>query len=191
MANTKNVNSQIKTTINLDKLFKIKNELSKGYITRVGVLGSKTNRLANDSDESHKTYKKRVTASLKSSPTVSEGEKGELTNAEIGMMQEFGVFSRQIPRRSFLEMPLQMKLPAYAPTFAKNLLQALEQGDIQPAYVNLGIKAEAIVQDAFATRGFGEWAPNAASTIARKGSSQPLIDTAQLRKSISSDVIVR
>ena len=69
-----------------------------------------------------------------------------------------------------------------------SLKKTFEKLHIKEVFVKIGIIAEGVVQEAFSTRGFGKWAPNSEMTIAQKGSDSPLIDTAQLRKSISSDV---
>ncbi len=181
------IGKNISVSINMDKLLKLKEEFSKKYVTRVGVLGQKNNRIPIKEGESHAQYKIRVKSILRK----QQEEKGneEKTNAEIGLKQEVGSLSEHIPRRSFLEMPLTLKMPDYYKTFSNQLMKAIDEGNIKPVYVNLGIKGEQIVQMAFASRGFGQWPDNSPVTVARKGSSSPLIDTGQLRKSITSDVI--
>lgn len=183
------IGKDLSVTLNLDKLQKLKEELGKKYATRVGVLGQKTNRVPMLTGESHERYKLRVQKLLREKK-ISESNDSK-TNAEIGLIHEMGSLSLHIPRRSFLEMPLQLKMPNYFNVFANQLMKSLEDGNIRPAYVNLGIKGEQIVQLAFASRGFGQWQPNAESTIERKKSSSPLIDTAQLRRSITSDVVTK
>lgn len=180
--------------LNIDKLLKVREEFSKNYVTRVGIIGSKTNRLAQAPDETHKQYKARTKLTLKAKfnhGEVRAEQAGELTNAEIGFIHENGSQALRIPRRSFLEMPLNLKIPDYYAKLGPQLMRAINDGNIRKMYVDLGIKGEQIVQQAFASRGFGQWAPNAPYTIQKKKSSQPLIDTAQLRKSISSDVVTR
>lgn len=172
--------------VDLDKLVRIKDQLNKQYITRVGIIGSKTNRLVVEENETHAQYKKRVNDNLKSGHPL---EGAELTNAEIGYVHEFGI--GKMPRRSFLEMPLNLKIPDYYKTLGDKFLKAINEGNIRKMYVDLGIKAEGIIQDAFSSSGYGNWQANAPETIEKKGSSRPLIDTAQLRKSISSDVITK
>lgn len=181
------IGKDISLTIDLDTFTKIRVELEKNYASRVGVLGQKTNRIPMLAGESHQRYKMRVKTIMAKNPKVQQSS--EKTNAEIGLKQEMGSLSDHIPRRSFLEMPLTMKMPDYYKTFGETLKKAFLNGDIRPAYVKLGLKGEQVVQLAFASRGFGIWPDNAPSTIARKKSSQPLIDTAQLRRSITSDVV--
>ncbi len=114
-----------------------------------------------------------------------------ISNVEIGVVQELGSFTHNIPPRSFLRMPLQQKSPDIV-KFAgsKKIMDLMLAGRQKGALALLGVYAEAIVQSAFASRGFGQWAPNAPATIKRKGSDRPLVDTSQLRRSISSEAVI-
>ena len=120
---------------------------------------------------------------------------GKLTNAQIGFIHEFGVMTgkNKIPARSFLDMPLRLHLQDYIDKSetlnGEAFEEALENGELEEYATQVGIVAERVVQDAFRTSGFGNWAPNRPSTILRKGSSKPLIDTGELRRSISSEVV--
>lgn len=119
------------------------------------------------------------------------GDTGK-TNAEIGFINEFGKLTGfpKIPPRSFLRMPLTLYLADYLASkksFSKQAVdQAVKEGKLLELAKKVGIVAEEVIQEAFATRGFGNWAPNAPYTIARKGSDSPLIDTGELRRSITS-----
>lgn len=145
-------------------------------------------------------------------------------NAEIGMVHEFGVVSgyvrhksRQvkpgqkrginettkkpsmnIPERSFLRMPLIVKLPDAILAQGRDLWRkAILNRGVTFALRNLGVLAESIVQDAFATGGFGAWAALSQSTINRRlkksngkiGRMAILVDSAQLRQSVTSRVV--
>lgn len=110
------------------------------------------------------------------------------TNADIALEAEFGVRSRGVPKRSFLREPIQEKFDSAVMKAKKPLTEAMEAMDIKKFYELLGIVGEGVVQEAFDTRGFGKWAPNAQMTIILKGSDSPLIDSSQLRKAITSDV---
>lgn len=122
-------------------------------------------------------------------------QKGKPTNAEVGFANEFGVHTgkTKIPARSFIRMPLETH-------FYKNLLskksltkkefeKAVKNGKADEFAKKVGVVAEETIQDAFATRGWGKWKENKPSTIKRKKSDSPLIDTGELRRSISSEVI--
>lgn len=185
MKHIKTIGRNTKITFDIDKLIRVKEEFAKKYVARVGVLGQKTNRIPMITGESHEQYKARVRKLSKNSSALKNQEK---TNAEIGLIHELGSLSDHIPRRSFLEMPLTLKMPSYSKAFGDQIMKAIDTGNIKPAYVNLGIKGEQVVQLAFASSGYGQWDPNAESTVNKKGSSSPLIDTAQLRRSITSDV---
>ena len=116
---------------------------------------------------------------------------GDQTNAALGLKHEFGSPAENIPARSFLRMPVENQSKQITMAVVKkrkSIEKAMAEGDMTFAYTQLGIAAEAAVIRAFSTGGFGQWKPNAPSTIAMKGSSQPLIDTSQLRDNITSEV---
>ena len=174
----KRLNNGGTVKLDLDKLNAIQKALGSGFITQVGVLGQKTNR------------------TLAIEGTRKPGKQAsEQSNADIGMRHEFGVKSEGLPRRSFLLMPLQQNAVELMKT-RKILWDTFLAGkqtvaSLKLAYTQLGIFAENIVQKAFETGGFGKWLPDAPSTIRRKGSSAILIDTGQLRRSITSRVVKR
>ena len=149
------------------KLVRLIKFLQKGFPSvKVGILGSKATQKHNGTDK---------------------------TNAEIGFLNEFGSASQHIPERSFIRMPLRTKLNQYIrqkkSLSAEQFEKAIKEGKEEDFAKKVGIVAEEVIQDAFASRGFGKWAPNAPRTIAEKGSDSPLIDTGQLRRSITSKVI--
>lgn len=114
---------------------------------------------------------------------------GGKTNADIGAKHEFGSFSENIPRRSFLKDPLELKRQELLNDISKYILSNTTKdggGDI--ILRTLGILAEGIVKEAFGTGGYGLWQPLTQTTINKKGSSSILIDSGQLRKSITSRV---
>ncbi|PHS61072.1 MAG: hypothetical protein COB09_19175 [Thalassobium sp.] len=87
-------------------------------------------------------------------------------------------------------MPIETKSKELMKAMSSKMVQAaFVNGNYEKVYALLGVKAEEIVQDGFATGGFGKWPALESSTIARKGSSGILIDTAELRKSVTSDVV--
>lgn len=136
-------------------------------------------------------------------PRVKVGVLGETnqrntegpTNAEIGFANEFGKMTGypKIPSRSFIRMPLNLvfhqKLKEKKSLTGKELEKALTEGKEVEFAQKVGLVAEETIQEAFETHGFGNWAPNAPRTVAEKGSDSPLIDTGQLRRSITSKVI--
>lgn len=121
---------------------------------------------------------------------ASESHKGtELTNADIGAIHEFGSLSDNIPPRSFLRLPLEAKIGEWINKNRSRYMELMEQGNVRKFYVGMGFAAKRIINKAFVTSGFGQWAQNKPETVKRKGSSKPLIDTGQLRASITSRVM--
>ena len=122
-------------------------------------------------------------------------DKGIPTNAEIGFVNDFGKMTGypRIPARSFIRVPLQFhfyeKLLSKKSLSQKEFEKAVKEGKADKFAEKVGLVAEETIQEAFATRGYGEWRPNAQKTIEQKGSDSPLIDTGQLRRSITSKVI--
>lgn len=112
---------------------------------------------------------------------------GKATNAEIGAHHEFG--TTKLPQRSFLRIPIQDNLDKVlkaSGAFDKDVVrQIITQGSVVPFLKKVAIVAEGIVADAFATGGFGKWKP---SDMRRKTNAQTLVETAQLRNSITSEV---
>lgn len=143
--------------------FKLLEQLNKNFktklVAKIGILGNKTNR------------------------------NNQNTNALIGAIHEFGSVTKNIPRRSFLKDPITLKAKEIEKVVADSLSKDfVKKGGDAIAFERAAIKGEEIVQRAFQAGGFGKWEPLSKKTIDRKGSSSKLIDTAQLRKSISSKV---
>ena len=115
-------------------------------------------------------------------------DKGPAGNAALGALHEFGSFSKGIPARSFLRVPIMMKAAEIVKKASYDLRKRLAKGDKRAILQDLGLACEDAVGEAFETGGYGTWAPNKPSTAKRKGSDKPLIDSGQLRRSILSKV---
>lgn len=103
--------------------------------------------------------------------------------AVIGAVQEFGSADGHIPERSFLRVPLWSNQQLFAKIFTMGLPQVIE-GEItlRQLMEQAGARAASVSQEAISE---GIAPPNAPSTVARKGSSTPLVDTGRLRQSIT------
>lgn len=176
----RNVGSFGKVQLDISKLEAIERELKKHYAVRVGIMGSKA---TGRQDIIRRGF---ISVNGKVKPAASPSA---LTNAAIGLVHEKGSKTMGIPRRSFLEMPLEVRLPKYLNAFGQKVLDGLTTANLKQTYVQLGILAENIVQSAFKTGGFGRWPKLKDATVKRKGSSAILIDTAQLRRSVASVVV--
>ena len=124
---------------NAKKLLKLIKSLSKSFPSvEVGIMGSEAAAQHNGTNK---------------------------TNVEIGFLNEFGSISQHIPARSFIRMPLQLYLSDYIKKkkslSQEELAKAIEEGKEKEFAAKLGFVAEEVIQDAFETRGFGNWAPNA------------------------------
>lgn len=155
--------SQTKITYNLKGLDVLEKELGGAYRARVGILGSHAAR--------------------------NDGE--PIDNATLGVIQMFGSFSKKIPARDFLFTPIVSHGKEIVRDMAASskVKAALGAGQFKMVYELLGTAALKVVLEGFETAGFGQWAPNKPSTIRRKKSDRPLIDSSQLRRAQSSDVV--
>lgn len=147
-------------TKNLDQIIKaLKSNMSRA---RVGILGGKTAR------------------------NPVPGEAGVNTNASIGAEHEFG---GKFPQRSFLRVPISENMQKEmdnSGAFDKDALaMVLKEGSPTAWLRKVAIIAERIVAEAFETGGFGRWKP---SNMLRKKNHQTLVETQQLRNSITSEV---
>lgn len=154
----------IKTT-GLDKL--LASLKQKAPVARVGILGGGSSR---------------ETKTSKAHPT---------TNAEVGAVQEFGSISQGIVARSFLRIPISENLQKYMEKSGAfdfdTINKVLKEGTVVPWLKKVVVLAESIVSDAFDSGGFGKWAPWKNPSYTNE-TGQILVDTQQLRNSITSEV---
>lgn len=166
----------IKVNIDLSKLETLKSSVADNYYAKVGILAGKA-------QQQHKNT--------------------TIKNVDLGLVHEFGSVSKNIPARSFLRMPLELKqeiIVAYLKAHGHEVSEAMTKKELKKIIAQLGIKAEEIIQEAFETNGFGEWAPHKESTeTARKKKLKTkkakeqyiasiLVNTGQLRRAITSKV---
>lgn len=166
-------------TKGLDGILKaLKNNM---YRARVGILGSKTVR--------SQVPKQAVYKSLDANKKPPKGKFDATTNASLGALHEFG--SSKMPIRSFLRVPIAEHLQANlenSNAFSKEALeQVVRDGWFVPWLEKIAIVAEKIVAEAFASNGFGKW-PAWKTKGYQNNTGQILVDTQQLRNSITSEV---
>lgn len=110
------------------------------------------------------------------------------TNAEIGAAHEFG--TSRTPRRSWLRVPLIDNLKNYlekAGMFDEAALQrVIKEGSIFPWVKKIALTGLNVVLEGFATGGFGKWKP---SNMTKKKVHLTLVETQQLRNSVTEDVV--
>jgi hypothetical protein len=105
--------------------------------------------------------------------------------AEYMAANEFGSIERKLPVRSSIRMPLETKQGDIASYVEKKAKGHIEKGDINAIFEDIGIAGQSKIQEAFDTRGFGSWPPDADKTIQRKGSDAVLIDKGLARKTVT------
>ena len=157
------------STKNLDQF--VKALKGKMPVARVGILQNTTSRTATQTQNKSGKFE----------------SKGNQTNAEIGIAHEFG--TEKLPIRSFLRVPLADNLQTYlekSGAFNKSTLRTVvKEGSVREWVQKIAITAEAVIADAFDTGGFGKWKP---SDMKHKKVHQTLVETQQLRNSITSEV---
>lgn len=100
--------------------------------------------------------------------------------ASLAAVLEFG--NERIPSRPFLRQTLAENQEKYTALFVK----LFESGvSIDQVYEQIALIAQGDVQQNIVN---GKWTANAPSTIKRKKSSKPLIDTGKLRQSVKGIV---
>lgn len=110
------------------------------------------------------------------------------TNAYIGSVHELGLGHN--PIRSWLRAPL---INHYAEELKKSgffdnedaLKESIANNGLKPLFEKMAIVAENVVTGAFDSSGYGTWKP---SNMSRKKNHQTLVETQQLRDSITSEV---
>lgn len=156
------MSKETKIRMNLDGLDAMRQQIGDTYKARVGIIGGHAQR----------------------------PDSSGLNNAEIGLIMLVGSMTRNIPARNWLTMPIERMMPEIIKAMGQGAAKsAFDRGDFHRLFEILGIKAEEAIQMAFETAGFGTWPPNAPSTVRAKGSDAPLIDTGNLRKNITSEVV--
>lgn len=98
-------------------------------------------------------------------------------------IKEHGSPAYRVPPRPFLEPGIEKHLDMVESGMKAALLDVLDGGDGRAQRERLGATMAAKVQAYFQED--NGWPPNAPSTIKKKGSAQPLVDTGALRQSIT------
>lgn len=109
------------------------------------------------------------------------------SNATIGAAHEFG--TTILPQRSFLRIPLadnlQKQMESSGALDKDVLAQVVKEKTVLPWMQKIAVLAESIVIGAFDSNGYGKWKP---SNMDSKKVKQTLVETGQLRNSITSEV---
>lgn len=153
--------------------------MASGFNVKVTSKGNKGPQVA---DALKGLTRKRVLVGVPEKTTLRKS--GPVNNAQLAYIHTNGSQVRGIPARPIIEPALEA--PGNKEPITDELKQAASAAlDGKPTEVTLhlkraGMTAQNAVKGWF-TDPRNNWAPNAASTIKRKGSDKPLINTASLR----------
>jgi len=111
-------------------------------------------------------------------------DSGDKTVAEIGFFNEFG--TERIHERSFMRSTIRSKKREII-KLQKKLLKKISKGDIRVGEA-LGVLGEVMADEIRKKIVSLKLPENSPITVIRKGSSNPLIDTGQLKNSITYEV---
>lgn len=111
---------------------------------------------------------------------------GDPDIAQIAEWQEFGTKDGHVPERSFLRATVDERKTLIANLLTDAVKKVVRGAKPKNAYGQVGRRVVFEVQRRISSR---IDPPNAPSTIAKKGSDKPLIDTGHLHTSIDYEVI--
>ena len=117
--------------------------------------------------------------------SAGQSKNGDLTNAQLAIIHEFG--TARTPSRSFLRSTFDEKNKEWR-KFIEAMSKRVFEGDMDELQV-LGLLGEKAVADIREKIRSGIAPTLKASTIKRKGSSKPLIDSGRLLNSIGWQVV--
>lgn len=116
---------------------------------------------------------------------ASRPELGEkVNNAELAYIHTNGSPIRNIPPRPIIEPAIKDSKEQIGDQLAKAAKATLDGKDGKPYLEKAGIIGQNASRGWFTNPKNG-WQPNSPLTISKKGSDKPLIDTGELRKSIT------
>lgn len=144
----------------------------------------KNANLVKDLEKKIKDVKKREVAIgvMQNSGAYEDG----LSIVEVARVHEFGSITKNIPARSFLRVPFYEKEKQVDNLIFRGYKMMVEKNEtVDKALDLIGLGARDISVGAFRDN---NWQELKQSTIKAKGSSTPLIDTGNLRQSITWEV---
>lgn len=163
--------------------------MPKGVKVKVTVT-EKDHGLAGVIEEHQKLLKKPyVDVGVLGGEHKGEGEGAEMSNILLARVHEYGTDT--VPERSFIRSTLFEQRPAII-ELVKILKHQIYTGKttVSKALDVIGLQVQALIRGKISD-GDPAWPPLSPKTIAKKGSSKPLIDTGQLQKSITYKKVMK
>lgn len=119
----------------------------------------------------------------KAKRATNRQKKRTLSNLQLGWIHEFGAQGGHIPQRSFIRAPVDANHPRIERVCQFAVDAYMNRGKSAPSVLDsIGRGVRGVIVDAIDAR---IPPPNAASTIAAKGSDVPLIATGQMKAAIT------
>lgn len=116
-----------------------------------------------------------------------------ITNAELMFIHENGSPLRHIPARPVLQMTIDWANTSLLSSTLDKCVSAYIESDFNEKSIETELNKMCIRMENYARQliysNDGRLAPNAASTIAKKGDNHPLFDTGQLARSITCRLV--
>lgn len=116
--------------------------------------------------------------------TKGKIEESGLDILTVAVWNEFG--TSRIPARPFISQTWEKgrdKIMKFTQQVVKQVIDG--KADVKTATNMLGTKVKSMIQSTIRN---GEFVPNAPSTVKKKGSDKPLIDTGTMRQSVTYEV---
>lgn len=113
--------------------------------------------------------------------SAGQAKDSPMTMATLGAVQHFG--NDDIPARRWLDTGAETGTKEYLDVIREGVEEGLTATQIMK---RVGVEAEGAIRQYITDL---DTPPNAPSTIRRKGSSNPLIDTGAMRQSVTSTVV--
>lgn len=113
--------------------------------------------------------------------SAGQAKDSSMTMATLGAIQHFG--NDDIPARRWLDTGAETGTKEYLDVIREGVEEGLTAAQIMK---RVGVEAEGAIRQYITDL---DTPPNKPSTIKRKGSSNPLIDTGAMRQSVTSTVV--
>ena len=178
---------KVKSTIKDKDIKNLVKAISDKYSVKVGLLAGK----GGNDDVGENLDLAGLGAIQEFGCTITVTDKMRAFLRSQGLFLKNSTKQITIPARSFLSMPImqtklfKQKLQEKIGNTDDFMEYAIRTGDFKSVAVIIGASALELIQEAFATGGFGQWEANHPLTIAQKGSAMPLVDTGRLSKSVT------
>lgn len=129
--------------------------------------------------EVNKLAENQVFVGFQAGKALHESSGKSVDMAQVAAWNELG--TSRIPARPFLRQTVDSNESEIAAMCEKAAKSIANGGNAEQALKQIGAVAVSMVQKTIVS---GSFEPNAQSTVMRKGSDRPLIDTGQMRQSV-------